>query len=146
MSALHPRLAAVLAVLPTHVTLTINRAGSPGASRHFVPQTDPGCWIACAPLKAYGGAWGRSEESAEAAVRACLDAGGKPLGSKKGDPRLMIYWQPKEAWVEHAKLYPEMADECGLPYVAQDGATCWWGSPQLTRIYAPAVTVKEGTR
>lgn len=136
---LPPRLAAIVAALPAALNLTICREGREDAKRQYFPETDPGCWLACAPITGgYGGAWGRSMESAEDAIRKALAAGGKPLAKAKGDPQLLLYWQPEEAWIAHAKLYPDRAPEVGPPSVGNDGSTFWWGSPALHLVYAPA--------
>ena len=137
MKPITQKLAASLAALPEQITLTVRREGSPEAQRHYFPATDPGCWIACAPCAGIGGAWGRSEKSAEDAIRACLKAGGRPL-AKSTEPQITLCWQPAEAWIEHAKIYPERAGEVGPPRIAADGATCWWGSPAPCCVFAPS--------
>lgn len=130
------RIEALLRQLPETVELPVNREGSEPTTKTYRPAVDDGCWIACAPTARYAAAWGRSLTSAVEAVRLCLQSGGRPL-KRRNEVRLTLWWQPREAWDEHGKLYPDKAEDVGPPWIDDQGCSYWWGSPCLTELCGP---------
>ncbi len=133
----------ILAELPRTVTLHVHRDADGDLpcedyEREYFPGVTPGYFVALAPIPARaggGGAWGRGYR-AEEAVRNCLTAAGGRRARPADRPlKLRILWQPIEAREEHARRYPDLADDVGEPYVSDDGFVCAWGSPGAVEIY-----------